>query len=113
MGAADHLAVEVVEDRLEAALAVGLGRPRAVSNGTDSSDAGSCGTADQRRTSPNSRQIGIRGTIPRRAYRPFEIGWTASVHMPQVWIPLSNASSGPGYAGAARVDVACRPGSGP
>ena len=55
--------------------------------------------ADQRRTSPISRQTGIRGTMPRRAYSAFEIGCAASVHMPQVWIPLSSGSSGPGTAG--------------
>ena len=72
---------------------------------------GSRGTADHRRTSPNSRQIGIRGTIPRRAYRPFEIGCTASVHMPQVWMPESSGSSGVGIAGPGRRHA--RPGSGP
>ena len=30
---------------------------------------------------------------------PFEIGWTASVHMPQVWMPVSSGSSGEGIAG--------------
>ena len=112
MGAADHLPVEVVEDRLEPALAVGL-VPARVSNGDRlERRPASCGSADQRRTSPNRRQIGIRGTIPRRAYRPFEIGCTASVHMPQVWIPLSKASSGPGTPGPPG-STSVRPGRGP
>ena len=85
------------------------------------------GRADHRRTSPNSRQIGIRGTIPRRAYSPFEIGCTASVHMPQVWMPdvervvrardrrarpgRRRARPGPGPSAPARSRRACIAGS--